>query len=179
VAGPTSFGWLNVPIVGIAVFALCGAFLPSVSKICSIHYGATCFCGEKYVVHSRHALFRVVHCLLGPPVPEGDDKLRLVCSSCGFVNYRNPKIVVGSVVEDEQGRVLLGRRGIEPRYGAWNLPAGFMESNETLEEGTLPLHGVVRVWSAVLPGKPVSNRISTCHLFTLFHQEPPGKPWKK
>jgi 8-oxo-dGTP pyrophosphatase MutT (NUDIX family) len=68
-------------------------------------------------------------------VPEGDDKLRLVCSSCGFINYRNPKIVVGSVVEDDQGRILLGRRGIEPKYGAWNLPAGFMESNETLEEG--------------------------------------------
>lgn len=67
-------------------------------------------------------------------IPEGDDRLRRVCDTCGFVDYVNPKIVVGSVVTHE-GRVLLCRRAIEPRRGFWTLPAGFLEERETVEEG--------------------------------------------
>jgi ADP-ribose pyrophosphatase YjhB (NUDIX family) len=67
-------------------------------------------------------------------VPDGDTHERLVCPSCGFIAYENPKIVVGSVVSDG-GRVLLCRRAIEPRRGFWTLPAGFLEMNETVEEG--------------------------------------------
>jgi ADP-ribose pyrophosphatase YjhB (NUDIX family) len=67
-------------------------------------------------------------------VPDGDTHERLVCPSCGHIAYENPKIVVGSVVS-EAGRVLLCRRAIEPRRGYWTLPAGFLEMNETVEEG--------------------------------------------
>ena len=67
-------------------------------------------------------------------VPEGDNRPREVCDSCGYVAYDNPKIVVGSVVATE-GRVLLCRRAIEPRRGFWTLPAGYLEHGETLEEG--------------------------------------------
>jgi ADP-ribose pyrophosphatase YjhB (NUDIX family) len=67
-------------------------------------------------------------------VPEGDNRLRDVCDSCGYVAYSNPKVVVGSVLVDD-GRVLLCRRAIEPRRGFWTLPAGFLEHGETLEEG--------------------------------------------
>ena len=67
-------------------------------------------------------------------VPEGDSLHRDVCDSCGFVNYVNPKIVVGSVVTYE-GRFLLCRRAIEPRHGFWTLPAGYMEQGETTEDG--------------------------------------------
>ena len=70
-------------------------------------------------------------------VPEGDDKERSVCKSCGFIDYRNPKIVVGCVIADAKGRVLLGRRAIEPRRGKWGIPGGFMECKESLEEGAL------------------------------------------
>lgn len=66
--------------------------------------------------------------------PEGDDKERLVCNGCGFVNYVNPKIVVGAVTEWE-GKILMCRRAIEPRKGFWTLPAGFMEEGETTEQG--------------------------------------------
>ena len=59
---------------------------------------------------------------------------RQVCSSCGYVAYENPKIVVGSVVSDN-GNILLCRRAIEPRAGFWTLPAGYLEMNETTEEG--------------------------------------------
>lgn len=69
-------------------------------------------------------------------VPEGDDRSRDVCRTCGFVNYVNPKIVVGSVVTHE-GRFLLARRAIEPRLGYWTIPAGYMEEGESVAEGAM------------------------------------------
>lgn len=63
-------------------------------------------------------------------VPPGDSLPRWVCDECGEIHYQNPKLVVGSIPEFE-GRVLLCRRAIEPRYGYWTLPAGFMENDET------------------------------------------------
>jgi ADP-ribose pyrophosphatase YjhB (NUDIX family) len=68
--------------------------------------------------------------------PEGDDRLRQVCTTCGFINYVNPKIVVGSVVVHDE-KILFCRRAIEPRRGFWTLPAGFMEEGETVEEGAI------------------------------------------
>lgn len=67
-------------------------------------------------------------------IPEGDDRERLVCATCGYIAYDNPKIVVGSVVVAD-GSVLLCRRAIEPRRGFWTLPAGYLELDETPEEG--------------------------------------------
>jgi ADP-ribose pyrophosphatase YjhB (NUDIX family) len=67
-------------------------------------------------------------------IPEGDTRSRLVCDTCGFVRYENPKIVVGSVVA-HGGRILLCRRAIDPRSGFWTLPAGYLELNETAAEG--------------------------------------------
>ncbi|HVO90495.1 MAG TPA: NUDIX hydrolase [Casimicrobiaceae bacterium] len=67
-------------------------------------------------------------------VPAGDTLPRSVCVDCGAIHYVNPKIVVGCLPEWE-GRVLLCRRAIEPRYGLWTLPAGFLENNETLVAG--------------------------------------------
>ncbi len=67
-------------------------------------------------------------------VPEGDDRPRLVCDTCGFIRYENPKIVVGSVATWE-GRILLCRRAIEPQAGFWTLPAGFLELHEDPTEG--------------------------------------------
>jgi ADP-ribose pyrophosphatase YjhB (NUDIX family) len=63
-------------------------------------------------------------------VPPGDSLLRWVCDECGEIHYQNPKLVVGTIPEHE-GRILLCRRAIEPRYGYWTLPAGFMENDET------------------------------------------------
>ena len=67
-------------------------------------------------------------------IPEGEDRERDVCPSCGEIFYVNPKIIVGCVptVGDQ---VLLCKRAIEPRYGKWTLPAGFMENRETTAEG--------------------------------------------
>jgi len=69
-------------------------------------------------------------------VPDGDTHERLVCPDCGYINYDNPKVVVGAVAL-WQGRILLCRRSIPPRIGYWTLPAGYMELNETSTEGAL------------------------------------------
>ncbi|MGH8689330.1 MAG: NUDIX hydrolase [Burkholderiales bacterium] len=69
-------------------------------------------------------------------VPPGDTLPRLVCDACGTVHYQNPKLVVGTIPEHE-GRILLCRRAIEPRYGYWTLPAGFMENDETVAQAAL------------------------------------------
>ena len=66
--------------------------------------------------------------------PDGDTRERDVCRTCGFVDYQNPRIVVGSVVR-HQGKVLMCRRAIEPRRGFWTVPAGYLELNETPEDG--------------------------------------------
>ena len=70
---------------------------------------------------------------------DGDTRERAVCPACGMVHYDNPLNVVGTVpvwgAEGEQ--VLLCKRNIEPRWGKWTLPAGFMELGETTAEGAL------------------------------------------
>ncbi len=68
--------------------------------------------------------------------PIGDDRERAVCATCGFIDYKNPKIVVGSVASWE-GKILLCRRAIEPRKGFWTIPAGYLELHESAEEGAL------------------------------------------
>ncbi len=67
-------------------------------------------------------------------VPEGDNRERLICAECGFIDYENPKIVVGAVAV-WRDRVLLCRRAIRPGLGLWTLPAGYLELHETTEEG--------------------------------------------
>ena len=69
-------------------------------------------------------------------VPDGDTLPRFVCADCGTIHYQNPKIVVGCLPEWED-RVLLCKRAIEPRYGLWTLPAGFLENGETIIAGAL------------------------------------------
>lgn len=66
-------------------------------------------------------------------IPAGDNRPRHVCERCGAIHYQNPKMVVGCIPEWED-RILLCRRAIEPRYGLWTLPAGFMENGETVAE---------------------------------------------
>ena len=68
--------------------------------------------------------------------PDGDTVERDVCDTCGYVHYRNPKIVAGSVVVHEN-RILLCRRAINPRKGYWTLPAGYMELEETVAEAAI------------------------------------------
>ncbi len=67
-------------------------------------------------------------------IPEGDNRERLVCADCGFIDYQNPKVVVG-VVATWRGRFLMCKRDIEPRRGFWTIPAGYLELGETADAG--------------------------------------------
>ena len=69
-------------------------------------------------------------------VPVDDNRPRAVCDQCATIHYENPLNVVGTLPV-WQDQVLLCRRNIEPRYGLWTLPAGFMELGETLRDGAL------------------------------------------
>ncbi len=76
--------------------------------------------------------------LCGGPValqiPDDDNRERHVCQNCDAIHYVNPKIIVGCLPTIED-RILLCKRAIEPRYGKWTLPAGFMENGETSADG--------------------------------------------
>ena len=67
-------------------------------------------------------------------VPVDDNRQRHVCDACETIHYINPKVIVGCLptVGD---KILLCKRAIEPRYGKWTLPAGFMENGETSADG--------------------------------------------
>jgi ADP-ribose pyrophosphatase YjhB (NUDIX family) len=67
---------------------------------------------------------------------EGEHIPRFHCVSCGEIHYVNPKVIVGCLPIWED-KVMLCKRGIEPQYGLWNIPGGFMENEETTEEGAV------------------------------------------
>lgn len=55
---------------------------------------------------------------------------RLVCTACGFVFYIDPKLAVGTIIADGDGRVVLVRRAIDPGYGKWVFPGGYVDRGE-------------------------------------------------
>jgi ADP-ribose pyrophosphatase YjhB (NUDIX family) len=57
---------------------------------------------------------------------------RLVCAQCGFVFYLDPKVAVGTIIRSATDRVVLVRRAIDPGYGKWVFPGGYVDRGETL-----------------------------------------------
>lgn len=58
------------------------------------------------------------------------DPDRLVCTRCGYVFYLDPKVAVGTIIDDGSGRVVLVKRAIEPGYGRWVFPGGYVDRGE-------------------------------------------------
>jgi ADP-ribose pyrophosphatase YjhB (NUDIX family) len=87
------------------------------------------------IKHCRACGTGVVHRL----PDDGDTRVRAICPQCGTVHYENPLNVVGTVPYwgPDGGQVLLCKRNIEPRWGKWTLPAGFMELGESTAEGAV------------------------------------------
>ncbi len=69
-------------------------------------------------------------------IPAGDNRERHVCGECDTIHYQNPRMITGTLPIYED-KVLLCKRAIEPRYGLWTLPAGFMENGERTEQGAI------------------------------------------
>ncbi|KAK7259535.1 hypothetical protein RIF29_25144 [Crotalaria pallida] len=69
-------------------------------------------------------------------IPDGEERLRAICTVCGKIAYQNPKMVVGCLIEHDN-KVLLCKRNIEPSHGLWTLPAGYLEFGESAVEGAI------------------------------------------
>jgi 8-oxo-dGTP diphosphatase len=92
------------------------------------------------------------------------DPPRLVCTGCAFIFYLDPKVAVGTIVRSADDRIVLVRRAIEPGYGLWVFPGGYVDRGETVtaaalretrEEAGLEvrLDGLVNIYS--YPGRPI------------------------
>ena len=92
------------------------------------------------------------------------DPERLVCTVCGFVFYLDPKVAVGTIITTTDGHIVLVRRAIEPGYGLWVFPGGYVDRGETVtaaavrearEEAGLDvrLDGLVNIYS--YSGRPL------------------------
>ena len=90
-------------------------------------------------------------------IPAGDNRPRFVCDECETIHYQNPRIIAGCLPVYEN-KVLLCKRAIEPRYGLWTLPAGFMENGETSEEAAIR-----ETWEEALA------RVNVHGIYTLFN----------
>ena len=66
----------------------------------------------------------------------GDNLPRYVCENCEIIHYQNPKVVTGALPLWED-KVLLCKRGISPRKGFWNVPGGYLENGESVEDGAI------------------------------------------
>ena len=58
---------------------------------------------------------------------------RLVCSRCGFIFYLDPKVAVGTIIADDRGHIVLVKRAIEPGYGMWVFPGGYVDRGEDVK----------------------------------------------
>ena len=65
-----------------------------------------------------------------------DGKERKFCTNCDFVDYKNP-LPVAVAIAVKGKKLLLIKRGIAPKKGAWGPPSGFIEVGETPEEACL------------------------------------------
>ena len=65
------------------------------------------------------------------------DRPRLVCGACGFIFYLDPKLAVGTIIADDRNRILLVKRAIEPGYGKWVFPGGYVDRGEEVQRAAV------------------------------------------
>ncbi len=72
----------------------------------------------------------------GPLDPDGGPGGRPTCAACDYVQYADPKVAAGVVVELD-GSILLVRRNHDPMYGRWSFPSGYVDAGEVVEEAAV------------------------------------------
>ena len=65
------------------------------------------------------------------------DRERMTCAGCGFVLYLDPKVAVGTIIRAADERLVLVRRAIEPGYGLWVFPGGYVDRGEQILDAAL------------------------------------------
>jgi len=112
-------------------------------------------------------VFRFCPACGGPLEPrhlKAGDPMRPVCVRCGYVHYLDPKVAVGTVIVTSDDEIVLVRRAIEPGYGLWVFPGGYVDRGEEItvaairearEESGLEVHldGLINIYS--YPGRPI------------------------
>ena len=83
---------------------------------------------------------------------------RPVCPQCGRVVYYDPKIAAASIIE-RQGKVLMVKRAIQPGYGLWSIPGGYVDRGEVVEEAA-----VREVW------EETGLKVEIQHMVGLFSE---------
>ena len=68
---------------------------------------------------------------------KGGDPERLVCGRCGFVFYLDPKVAVGTIIQMADGGIVLVRRAIDPGYGLWVFPGGYVDRGEEVQAAAI------------------------------------------
>ena len=91
-------------------------------------------------MHMHDAPFRFCPPCGGPlesRLLKDGDPPRLVCGTCGFIFYLDPKLAVGTVIVDDHGRIVLVKRAIEPGYGKWVFPGGYVDRGEEVQHAAV------------------------------------------
>lgn len=90
--------------------------------------------------HDHAAAFRFCP-VCGAPLEsrllKDGDPARLVCTACGFIFYLDPKLAVGTVINDDLKRIVLVKRAIEPGYGKWVFPGGYVDRGEEVQRAAV------------------------------------------
>ena len=87
------------------------------------------------------------------------DPDRLVCDRCGFVFYLDPKVAVGTIIEDGRRRIVLVKRAIEPGYGKWVFPGGYVDRGEQVRRRPCAKHARNAAWRSGWTAWSTSTRI--------------------
>jgi 8-oxo-dGTP diphosphatase len=74
---------------------------------------------------------------LEPRLLKAGDPERLVCTRCGQIIFMDPKVAVGTIVANDRGQVVLVRRAIEPGYGLWVFPGGYVDKGEKVTSAAI------------------------------------------